>query len=42
MSVGEGDNGVCVWFGASIKHKILGHYLAWHWHVICGHVHLRS
>ena len=41
MSAEEGDNGVCVWCGAPIMHKIYGCSLAWHWHVICGHVHLR-
>ena len=42
VSVGEGDIGVCVWFGALIMHKIYGCSLARHWHVVCGHVHVRS
>ena len=42
VTVGEGDIGVCVWFGAPIMHKMSGLNLAWHWHVICEHVHLRS
>jgi hypothetical protein len=33
---------VRVWFGARIMHKFFDHSLAWHWHVMCGHVHLRS
>ena len=39
---GGGAIGVCVWFGAPIMHKFFGRSLAWHWHVMCGHVHLRS
>ena len=42
VSVGEGVICVCVWFGAPIMHKISGRSLAWHWHILCGHVHLRS
>ena len=42
MSVEEGDIGVCVWFKAPIMQKMPDHNLAWHWHVICEHVHLRS
>jgi hypothetical protein len=29
VSVGEGDIGVCVWFGAPIMHKMSGLNLAW-------------
>ena len=42
MSGREGDIGVCVWFRPPIKHKMSGLNLAWHWHVVCEHVHLRS
>ena len=42
VSVGEGDIGVCVWFGAPIMHKMSNLNLAWHWHDVCEHVHLRS
>ena len=42
MDVGEGDIGICVWFGAPILHRMSGLNLAWHWHVVCVHVHLRS
>ena len=38
----EGDIGGCVWCGAPIMHRISGFSLAWHWHVVCVHVHLRS
>jgi hypothetical protein len=40
--VGEGDIGVCVWFGTAIMHKMSSLSLAWHWHDVCEHVHLRS
>jgi hypothetical protein len=33
---------VRVWFGARIMHRFFDHSLAWYWHVMCGHVHLRS
>ena len=39
---GEGDIGVCVWFGALIILRISGLSLAWHWQDVCVHVHLRS
>ena len=42
MSVRRGDIGVCVWFEALIMHKMHGLNLAWPWHIVCGHVHLRS
>ena len=41
-SLGEGEMGVCVWFGAPNMHRISGLNLAWHWHVVYGHVHLRN
>ena len=42
VSVGEGDIGVCVWFGAPIMHKMYGLNLACQWQASCEHVHLRS
>ena len=42
MSVGEGDIGVCIWFMAPIMDRMYGLNFAWHWHVVCVHVHLRS
>jgi hypothetical protein len=42
VSLGEGDIGVHVWFGAPILHKMSNLHLAWHWHDVCEHVHLRS
>ncbi len=39
---GEGVIGVCVWFGAPTMHMSYGLNLAWHWHVVCVYVHLRS
>ena len=42
VSVGEGIIGVYVWFGAPIMHRIFGRSLAWHLHILCGHVHLMS
>lgn len=39
---GDGDIDVCVWFGAPIRHNMFGLNLARQWHVVCGHVHLRS
>ena len=39
VSVGEGDIGVYVGFGAPIMHMISCSNFAWHWHVICEHVH---
>ena len=39
---GGGVMGVCIWFGAPILHRISGLNLAWHWHVVCVHVQLRS
>ena len=29
-------------FGIPIMHRISGLNLAWHWHVVCGHVHFRN
>ena len=40
--VGVGRRGVEVWFGVPIIQRMSGHSLAWHWHVVCGHVHSRS
>ena len=42
LSVGEGEMSVCIWFGAPSMHRVSGLNLAWHWHVVCGQVHLRS
>ena len=42
MNVGEGDIGICVWFGAPIIHKISGLSLAWHWQGVFVHVPSRS
>ena len=42
MSVGEGDIGVCIWFEAPTMHRVYGLSFAWHWHVLCVRVHLRS
>lgn len=30
MSAGEGDSGVCIWFGAPTMHRISGLNLAWY------------
>ena len=38
---GEGDIGVCVCFGALSVYKVSGASLAWHWHFVCVHVHLK-
>ena len=40
--VGESVIGVCVWFGAPIRHSMSGRNLARQWHVGCEHVHSRS
>jgi hypothetical protein len=37
---GDGDIGVCVWFGTPIRHSMSGLSLARHQHVVCVHVHL--
>ena len=42
VSVGEGDIGVCLWFGAPIVHKMSSLNIVWHWQVVCEHVHLWS
>ena len=42
VNVGEGDIGVWVWFGAPIMHRISGLNLTRHWHVVYGHMHLKS
>ena len=42
MCVGAAVIGICVWFGALSIHKIFGLNLAWHWQVVCGHVHFMS
>ena len=40
--LGDGVIGVCVWLGAPIMHSVSSLSLAWHWHIRCGHVHVRS
>ena len=40
--VGLCEMGVEVWFGTPIIQRIYGRSRAWHWHVVCGHVHSRS
>ena len=42
VTLGEGVIGVCIWFRAPTMHRMYGLSLAWHWHVVCVHVHLRS
>ena len=42
VCLGEGNKDVCVWFGTLMMHNMYGLSLAWHWHILCGHVHLRS
>jgi hypothetical protein len=38
----EGTMGVGVWLWAPIMHNMSGFSLAWHWHFVCEHVHVRS
>ena len=38
----EGIMGVGVWLWAPIMHNMSGFSLAWHWHFVCEHVHVRS
>ena len=38
----EGSNGMGVWIGAPIMQRMCGQSLAWHWHLVCGHVHVMS
>ena len=40
--VGEGSKGIGVWFGTPSIHRIYGLSLAWHWQLVCGHVHSMS
>ena len=40
--LGDGVIGVCIWLGAPIMHSMFSLSLAWHWHICCGHVHVRS
>ena len=42
VSARECDIGVCIWFGAPILHRISGLNFAWHWHVVCVHMHLKN
>jgi hypothetical protein len=35
----EGSKGIVVWFGAPSIQRIYGLNLAWHWQLVCGHVH---
>ena len=35
----EGSRGVVVWFGTPNMQRIYGLNLAWHWRLVCGHVH---
>ncbi len=42
LRVREGDIGVCIWSQAPIMHRIFNLSFAWHLHVVCVHVHLRS
>jgi hypothetical protein len=38
----EGNKGVGVWFGTPSIHMMSGRSLAWHWHLVCVHVHSMS
>ena len=38
----EGSKGMEVWIGAPIMQRMSGLSLAWHWHLVCGHVHSMS
>ena len=40
--VREGSKGVEVWIGAPIIQRMSGLSLAWHWHLVCVHVHSMS
>ena len=40
--LGEDIIGVCAWLGVPIMHRTSRLSLAWHWHVVSVHVHLRS
>jgi uncharacterized SAM-binding protein YcdF (DUF218 family) len=40
--LGEGSMGVGDWLWAPIMHNMSGFSLAWHWHFVCKHVHVRS
>ena len=39
---GDGSRGVDVWVGAPSIFRISGLSLAWHWQLVCEHVHLIS
>ena len=30
--LGEGEMGICIWFGAPSMHRMFGLSLAWQWH----------
>ena len=38
----DGNYSVSVWFGAPSMHRISSLSLAWHWQLVCAHVHFMS
>ena len=38
----EGSRGMEIWFGAPIMQRMSGLSPAWHWHLVCVHVHSMS
>ena len=42
VCVGQSSSGIGMWFGTPIIHRIFGLSLAWHWQLVCGHVHSMS
>jgi hypothetical protein len=38
----DGARGVGMWLGTPKIHRMFGLSLAWHWHLVCGHVHSMS
>jgi hypothetical protein len=38
----DGNRAVKAWLGTCIIHRMYGLSLAWHWHLVCGHVHSMS
>ena len=42
VCVWDGSKGVGVWFGAPSILRISSLNLAWHWQIVCGHVHFMS
>ena len=42
VCVGDGNNGVGVWFDAPIMLRMSSLHLAWHWQVVCEHVHFMN